>query len=52
MSDGSVAPRERVNIQYKSATGDAEEQKELPLKMLMIGDWEARNSFFKVYNAS
>lgn len=37
--EGSVAPRERVNIVYKPATGDAQEEKELPLKMLVLGDW-------------
>lgn len=37
--DGSVAPKERVNIVYKAATGDAQEEKELPLKMLMMGDY-------------
>ncbi len=40
--DGSVAPRERVNIVYKPATGDAQEEKELPLKLLMMGDYTMR----------
>lgn len=40
--EGSVAPRERVNIQYKPATGDAKEEKELPLKMLFVGDYLGR----------
>lgn len=40
--EGSVAPRERVNIVYKSATGDAQQEKELPLKMLMLGDYTMR----------
>ncbi len=40
--DGSVAPRERVNIVYKAATGDASEEKELPLKLLMMGDYTLR----------
>ena len=34
--EGSVAPRERVNIVYKPATGDAQEEKELPLKLLVF----------------
>ena len=38
----SVAPKERVNIVYKPATGDAKEEKELPLKMLMLGDYTLR----------
>ena len=42
MSDGSVAPRERVNIRYQSATGDMTEERELPLKMLFVGDYTLR----------
>lgn len=38
-SDGSVAPKERVNIVYKSATGDAQEQIELPFRQLVLGDF-------------
>ncbi len=38
----SVAPKERVNITYKSATGDAREEVELPLKILAIGDYRGR----------
>jgi type VI secretion system protein ImpB len=41
--DGSVAPRERVNIVYKPATGGAQEEKELPLKMLVMGDFTLKN---------
>ncbi len=40
--EGSVAPMERVNITYKPATGDAQEEVELPLKMLMMGDFTMR----------
>ncbi len=40
--EGSVAPKERVNIVYKPATGDAQEEVELPLKMLMMGDFTCR----------
>lgn len=40
--EGSVAPKERVNIVYKPATGDAQEEVELPLKMLMMGDYTGR----------
>jgi type VI secretion system protein ImpB len=36
---GSIAPKERVNITYKPATGDAQENIELPLKLLMMGDY-------------
>lgn len=37
--EGSVAPKERVNIRYKSAIGDAQEDVELPLRILMLGDF-------------
>ena len=40
--DGSVAPKERVNITYKPATGDAQEEVELPLKLLVMGDFTLR----------
>jgi type VI secretion system protein ImpB len=40
--EGSVAPQERVNITYKPATGNAQEEVELPLKMLFIGDYTGR----------
>ncbi|MFQ5674483.1 MAG: type VI secretion system contractile sheath small subunit [bacterium] len=42
--DGSVAPKERVNIVYKSHTGDVSEDVELPLKMLMVGDYTGKAS--------
>lgn len=37
--EGSVAPKERVNIVYKPATGDAQEETELPFKLLVLGDF-------------
>lgn len=40
--DGSVAPKERVNITYKPATDGAAEDVELPLKILMLGDFNGR----------
>ncbi len=40
--EGSVAPKERVNIVYKPATGGAQEEVELPLKILMLGDYTQR----------
>lgn len=40
--DGSVAPKERVNITYKPATGGAQEEVELPLKVLALGDYTGR----------
>lgn len=35
----SVAPKERVNITYKSATGDQQEDVELPFRTLVMGDF-------------
>jgi type VI secretion system protein ImpB len=40
--ESSVAPAERVNIVYKPATGNMMEQVELPMKMLMMGDFTGR----------
>ena len=40
--EGSVAPKERVNIVYKPATGDAQAEVELPLKIMMVGDYTQR----------
>lgn len=37
--EGSVAPKERVNIVYRPATGDAKEEVELPLKIMVLGDF-------------
>jgi len=40
--ESSVAPKERVNIVYRPATGDAKEDVELPLKILVMGDFTSR----------
>jgi type VI secretion system protein ImpB len=40
--EASVAPKERVNIVYRPATGDAQEEVELPLKLLVLGDFTQR----------
>ncbi len=50
MSEGSVAPKERVNIVYKSNTGDQSEDVELPLKLLMLGDYTGKESDETVEN--
>ena len=42
--DVSVAPRERINIVYKPATGDAQEELELPLKLMVLGDFTGKDS--------
>jgi len=48
--EGSVAPKERVNIVYKPATGDAKEEVELPLKVLVMGDFTLRDDERPVEN--
>lgn len=40
--EGSVAPKERINVTFKPATGSAQEEIELPLKLLAIGDYTQR----------
>ncbi len=40
--EGSVAPKERVNIVYKPATGGAQAEIELPLKLMVLGDFTSR----------
>ncbi|WP_019409419.1 type VI secretion system contractile sheath small subunit [Pseudomonas psychrophila] len=37
--ESSVAPKERINITFKPATGGAQEEIELPLKLLVLGDY-------------
>lgn len=37
---GSVAPKERINIKYTPATGDRQSEVELPLKLLVTGDFK------------
>jgi type VI secretion system protein ImpB len=48
MTSASVAPRERVNIIYQAATGDAREEKELPFKLLVLGDFSGRRAAIPV----
>ena len=40
--DTTVAPKERVNITYKAKVGDHTEERELPLKILAIGDYRGQ----------
>lgn len=46
--EGSVAPKERINVTFKPATGGAQEEIELPLKLLAIGDYTQRTDERKV----
>lgn len=40
--EGSVAPKERINVTFKPAVGGAQEEIELPLKLLVLGDFIQR----------
>lgn len=40
--EASIAPKERVNIVYRQNAGDAKEEVELPLKMMVLGDFTLR----------
>jgi len=42
--ESSIAPKERVNIVYRPSLGDAKEEIELPLKMLVMGDFTGDDS--------
>ncbi|UEH10736.1 type VI secretion system contractile sheath small subunit [Pseudomonas sp. HN8-3] len=46
--DGSVAPKERINITFKPALGGAQEEVELPLKLLVLGDFSKRADLRKL----
>ena len=46
--EGSVAPKERINVTFKPATGGAQEDIELPLKLLAIGDYTHRKDERKI----
>lgn len=41
--EASVAPKERINIKYVPATGDQQEEIELPFKLLVLGDYTNRS---------
>ena len=43
-SAGSIAPKERINISYKPAVGNAKEGVELPFKLLVLGDFTQRET--------
>ena len=46
--EGSVAPKERINVTFKPAIGGAQEEIELPLKLVAIGDYTQRKDERKV----
>lgn len=41
--EASIAPKERINVTFKPATGNAQEEIELPLKATVIGDFWQRH---------
>lgn len=41
--EASTAPKERINVTFKPATGNAQEEIELPLKATVIGDFLQRH---------
>lgn len=46
--EGSVAPKERINVTFKPATGGTQEDIELPLKLVAIGDYTHRKDERKI----
>lgn len=46
--DGSVAPKERVNVTFKPTSGGAQEEVELPLKLMVLGDFTQRADSRKI----
>jgi type VI secretion system protein ImpB len=40
--EGSVAPKERVNVTFTPTQGRAQEEIELPLKLMVLGDFTQR----------
>lgn len=43
MSDGSHAPKERINITYKAKTNGQNEDVELPLKLMVMANLKGKN---------
>ncbi len=41
--ESSVAPKERINVTFKPATGGAMEEIELPMKVMVLGDFLQRH---------
>ncbi|MDL2274715.1 type VI secretion system contractile sheath small subunit [Desulfosarcina sp. OttesenSCG-928-G10] len=41
--EASIAPKERINVTFKPATGGAVEEIELPMKVMVLGDFIQRH---------
>ncbi|HJV65162.1 MAG TPA: type VI secretion system contractile sheath small subunit [Geomonas sp.] len=48
--EASAAPKERVNIVYRPAQGDGYEEVELPMKLLVMGDFSGRPDHSAIEN--
>lgn len=42
MRDGSVAPKERINVKFVPSVGNQTEEVELPMKMVVLGDFTGK----------
>lgn len=46
--EGSVAPKERINVTFSPDTNGAQEELELPLKLMVLGDFTQREDERKI----
>ncbi|MEJ6654699.1 MAG: type VI secretion system contractile sheath small subunit [Pseudomonas sp.] len=46
--EGTVAPKERINVTFKPDTNGASEEIELPLKLMVLGDFTQREDDRKI----
>jgi len=46
--DGSVAPKERVNIIYKADSNGLQEEVELPLKVMVLGEFSTKKDDVRI----
>jgi len=46
--DGSVAPKERINVTFRPDTNGVQEDVELPLKLMVLGDFTQREDERKI----
>lgn len=46
--ESSVAPKERINVTFKPSSGDGLDELELPLKLMMMGDYTLKTDDRKI----
>ncbi len=46
--EGTVAPKERINVTFRPDTNGAQEEIELPLKLMVLGDFTQREDERKI----